>query len=182
MSIFYIETTIPSFYHEVRNQPEMVARKDWTRKWFDAAVKTDRVVASTAVLTELESGNYPGREEAIRLLDNLELLTINTAVAEVVEAYMKHKLMPVDPFGDALHLAITSYHRCDFLVTWNCRHLANARTGTTRRKEPYGVHRRLSRTASNSFKRLSHRRQLCCLANSQTRRTAKPQVRRDTGE
>ena len=28
--------------------------------------------------------------------------------------------------GDALHLAIASYHRCDFLVTWNCKHLANA--------------------------------------------------------
>jgi hypothetical protein len=34
--------------------------------------------------------------------------------------------MPADPLGDALHLALASYHRCDFLVTWNCRHLANA--------------------------------------------------------
>jgi len=34
--------------------------------------------------------------------------------------------MPSDPFGDALHLALASYHRCDFLVTWNCLHLANA--------------------------------------------------------
>jgi hypothetical protein len=33
---------------------------------------------------------------------------------------------PADPGGDALHLALASYHRCDFLVTWNCRHLANA--------------------------------------------------------
>ncbi len=34
--------------------------------------------------------------------------------------------MPNDPLGDALHLAIASYHKCDFLLTWNCRHLANA--------------------------------------------------------
>ena len=34
--------------------------------------------------------------------------------------------MPADPAGDALHLAIASYHKYDFLVTWNCRHLANA--------------------------------------------------------
>ena len=33
--------------------------------------------------------------------------------------------MPRDPKGDALHLAVASYHRCDFLATWNCRHLAN---------------------------------------------------------
>lgn len=34
--------------------------------------------------------------------------------------------MPADPTGDALHLALASFHKCDFLVTWNCRHLANA--------------------------------------------------------
>ena len=32
----------------------------------------------------------------------------------------------VEAAGDALHLALASFHRCDFLVTWNCRHLANA--------------------------------------------------------
>ena len=61
------------------------------------------------------------------MLDELELLAIGPAVAEIVEAYTRHQLMPVDPFGDALHLALASYHRCDFLVTWNCQHLANAR-------------------------------------------------------
>jgi hypothetical protein len=34
--------------------------------------------------------------------------------------------MPRDPTGDALHLALASYHKCDFLLTWNCSHLANA--------------------------------------------------------
>lgn len=127
MAIYYIETTIPSFYHEVRTEPDMVARRDWTRKWFDAAIKTDRVVTSAAVLSELENGDFPGRDLAMTLLDNLELLGIDAAVAEIVDAYTKHKLMPQDPFGDALHLALASYHRCDFLVTWNCQHLANAR-------------------------------------------------------
>jgi hypothetical protein len=34
--------------------------------------------------------------------------------------------MPADTKGDALHLALASYHNCDFLLTWNCQHLANA--------------------------------------------------------
>ena len=34
--------------------------------------------------------------------------------------------MPKDPLGDALHLALASHHKCDFLFTWNCLHLANA--------------------------------------------------------
>ena len=127
MAIYYIETTIPSFYHEVRPQPDMIARSDWTRRWFDAAWKTDRIVTSAAVLSELENGNFPAREQAIHMLDDIELLSIDDAIAEIVDAYAKHKLMPKDPFGDALHLALASYHRCDFLVTWNCQHLANAK-------------------------------------------------------
>ncbi len=127
MAIYYIETTIPSFYHEVRTEPDMIARRDWTRRWFDAVVKSDRVVTSAAVLSVLENGDFPGRELALKLLDDLELLAIDFAVAEIVDAYTKHTLMPQDPFGDALHLALASYHRCDFLVTWNCQHLANAR-------------------------------------------------------
>ncbi len=60
------------------------------------------------------------------LLRTLPVLEITEAVGEIVEAYIAHQPMPADPFGDALHLAIASYHRCDFLVTWNCKHLANA--------------------------------------------------------
>lgn len=41
---------------------------------------------------------------------------------EIVEVYIEHQLMPQDP----LHLALASYYRCDFLLTWNCNHLANA--------------------------------------------------------
>ncbi|MFZ4627590.1 MAG: type II toxin-antitoxin system VapC family toxin [Blastocatellia bacterium] len=127
MAIYYIETTIPSFYHEIRSEPVMIARREWTRKWLDTALKTERIVSSNAVLLELASGDFPGREEAIQLLDDLELLSIGPEVAEIVDAYIKHKLMPKDPVGDALHLALASYHRCDFLVTWNCQHLANAK-------------------------------------------------------
>jgi predicted nucleic acid-binding protein len=105
----------------------MIARREWTRRWFDIAVKTERIVSSNAVLLELASGDFPGRQEAIQLLDDLELLSIGPEVAEIVDAYVKHKLMPKDPVGDALHLALASYHRCDFLVTWNCQHLANAK-------------------------------------------------------
>ena len=45
---------------------------------------------------------------------------------DTVSAYISHDLMPADPAGDALHLAIASVHKCDILLTWNCRHLANA--------------------------------------------------------
>ena len=60
------------------------------------------------------------------LVEGLELLPIGPEVAEIVQAYIQHQVMPKDPLGDALHLAVASYHKCDFLLTWNCKHLANA--------------------------------------------------------
>jgi len=74
MSIYYIETTIPSFYHEVRSEPSMVARRDWTRRWFDVAVTSDRIVSSVAVLDELRRGDFPGRDECLAMLDTIEML------------------------------------------------------------------------------------------------------------
>lgn len=125
MAIYYIETTIPSFYHEVRTEPEMVARRDWTRRWYDVAVTSDRIVSSAAVLDELQRGDFPSRDDCLGMLNTIEMLELNDPVFEIVAAYLANKLMPADPFGDALHLALASYHRCDFLVTWNCQHLAN---------------------------------------------------------
>lgn len=59
-------------------------------------------------------------------MEHLDLLEITPAVIDVVDTYIARHVMPADPVGDALHLAVASVHRCDFLVTWNCRHLANA--------------------------------------------------------
>lgn len=127
MSRIYVETSIASFYFEVRNEPSMVARRDWTRRWFDAAIKgSDEVVTSLAVLAELERGAFSGQQAAIALFSRLPVEDITEDIAEIAEAYIAHQLMPNDPTGDALHLAVASYHKCDFLVTWNCRHLANA--------------------------------------------------------
>ncbi len=127
MSRIYVETSIASFYYEVRDEPDMVARREWTRRWFDAAViGDDEIVTSLAVLAELEKGAFPGREQALKLFSQLPIEDITDPIAEIVEAYIAHKLMPNDPTGDALHLAVASYHKCDFLVTWNCKHLANA--------------------------------------------------------
>jgi predicted nucleic acid-binding protein len=83
-------------------------------------------VTSEAVIDELSAGDYPNREQALSLASPLPILPVEPAIVEIVQAYIAHSVMPQDPLGDALHLALASYHRCDFLLTWNCNHLANA--------------------------------------------------------
>jgi len=126
MATHYVETSIPSFFYEVRTEAEMVARRNWTRRWWDSLPSSDELVTSPAVIDELRRGEFPGQSDALALIQPFPVLEITDAIGEIVEAYIKHQLMPADPFGDALHLALASHHRCDFLVTWNCKHLANA--------------------------------------------------------
>lgn len=104
----------------------MVARRDWTRSWWDNDQSSFELRTSEAVIDELERGNHPVKDDALALIADVERLPITPAIGEIVEAYIQHRVMPKDPVGDALHLALASYHKCDFLLTWNCRHLANA--------------------------------------------------------
>ena len=122
----YVETTIPSFYHEMRTAPDIVARREWTRQWWHGARDRYDLVTSPAVLDELVGGTPELSAERLALVRDLPLLTVESAIAEIVQTYVRHRVMPADPVGDALHLALASYHKCDFLVTWNCQHLANA--------------------------------------------------------
>ena len=122
----YVETSIPSFYYEVRSAPDMVARREWTREWWSHASQNYLLITSLAVLDELNRGNFFGKPEAVEMVSDLLFVPIEPAIAEIVEVYIQQHLMPSDPVGDALHLALASYHKCDFLLTWNCRHLANA--------------------------------------------------------
>jgi predicted nucleic acid-binding protein len=122
----YVETTIPSFYHEVRTSPDVVARRDWTRQWWESATERYELVTSPAVLDELAGGQPELGEMRLALVRSLPVLSVEPAITEIVQSYVRYKLMPADPSGDAMHLALASYHKCDFLVTWNCQHLANA--------------------------------------------------------
>ncbi len=122
----YVETTIPSFYYEMRSTPDIVARREWTRSWWKGAPERYDLVTSPAVLDELVGGPPERSAERLALVRDLPLLRIEPAITEVVQVYIRYRVMPADPAGDALHLALASYHKCDFLVTWNCQHLANA--------------------------------------------------------
>ena len=103
----------------------MVARRNWTRDWWNHHARHYELVTSDAVFEELNEGNYPIKKDALALIKDLSVVEVNKSVVEIVVAYVTHKAMPKNPKGDALHLALATHHKCDFLLTWNCDHLAN---------------------------------------------------------
>jgi hypothetical protein len=56
----------------------------------------------------------------------MDILSITNEVIEIAQIYIDKLVMPKDPQGDALHLAIASFYKVDALLTWNCKHIANA--------------------------------------------------------
>ncbi len=122
----YIETSIPSFYHETRTSPEAVARRNWTRDWWESKRYLYEILSSEAVFKELRATPEPKHSLCIDFIEPIDFLEITSGIVLVAEVYVKNKLMPLNAAGDALHLAIASYYQCHFLLTWNCKHLANA--------------------------------------------------------
>lgn len=134
METVYIETTIPSAYFERRPQPTLMARREWTRRWWDEHRSRYDLVTSTSVRDELSQGNHPDKTEKLALIGELEILEFSPAISDIVQVYLNHFIMPRNPATDAMHLALASYHKADILLTWNCEHLANAnKTGHIRR-------------------------------------------------
>lgn len=125
METIYIETSIPSLYFDERPDPKTVARREWTRNWWDNHRQKYRLVTGAPVIEELSRGTLARKTDRLRLLDGIEVLWVTPEVVDIVEVYVQRYVMPRDPGGDAAHLALASFHKCDVLLTWNCRHLAN---------------------------------------------------------
>jgi len=121
----YVESSIIGAYFEERKDVVSVAQKHWTQIWWDSLRINYNVVISQAVYEELSHPDYPNSQQALKLIENIPEVSIEEEIREIVNVYIQKKIMPQNPFGDALHLALASYHKCDYLLTWNCKHIAN---------------------------------------------------------
>lgn len=121
----YVDTTIPSYYVDRRESLRL--HIDRTRQWWDNERWQYDLYLSDLVLLELQEGEYPGKHGALELVAQIPRFAPAPAIGEIVEAYLAHRLMPRRDMRDAFHLAFSSYYKVDFLLTWNCQHLANAR-------------------------------------------------------
>ena len=133
----YIDTTIPSYYVDARQS--LAVHIERTKEWWENERGAYEVFTSEFVLRELEEGNFPNQQAALELANQLLLLAPDPSVEEIVTRYLENYLMPVSDERDAIHLAFASFYKLDFLLTWNCAHLANV----NKRRHIEQVNRRL---------------------------------------
>ena len=121
----YIETTIPSSYYTLRTDEESIFRQKLTRQWWNEYANIFTLTSSSAVETELRLGTGKATQDRLALLEGIEIFDPTIEIAQIARIYIDRLIMPKEPQGDALHLAIASFHQVDAILTWNCAHLAN---------------------------------------------------------
>jgi hypothetical protein len=121
----YIETSVPSAHVSTRTDPGSLHRQAVTRQWWEEQLNGYEPWVSDAVILELSEGDWNGKAEALRLVEPIQRLAIDSEVIGVARRYIEERLVPDDLKGDAVHLAIACVHEVDFLLTWIIRHLAN---------------------------------------------------------
>ncbi|MEO5859542.1 MAG: type II toxin-antitoxin system VapC family toxin [Pyrinomonadaceae bacterium] len=119
----YLETTVLGAYLD-NGDP---FRRDLTMRWFERELGEYRVCTSLLVRRELERIDEPHRSSYLRLLTGLENLDVADEAAILAEGYISRGIFHRKFIADALHVAIASFHKIDYVVTWNFGHLANVR-------------------------------------------------------
>lgn len=122
----YIETTIPSYLVSEKSQDVIVlSRQILTEQWWDEQRHKYHLFISDVVFEEISSGNVKYSQQRIEIIQNLEMLQINNEITEIALSYKGHFNLPDGLIRDLFHIAFCVYYNINFLLTWNCTHLAN---------------------------------------------------------
>lgn len=125
-SSLYLETTIPS-YLAARPSRDLIvaAHQQITHDWWLQERDNFALFISEAVLDEINSGDSDASTRRQSFVENLFILTLTDEVASLAEEYQNQLKLPLNAQLDALHLAYAVIYEIDYLLTWNCKHIAN---------------------------------------------------------
>jgi hypothetical protein len=121
----YLDTTIFSMYYNRSNDVITHSNRLKTREWWSVEREHFEVFASSVVMRELSDGVYPWQVDSIRMALRLKWLAVPRRAQKLAEELTSAGAIPKSKPGDALQMAIATYHSMDYLLTWNYSHLAN---------------------------------------------------------
>jgi hypothetical protein len=130
MQTIYVETSIIGYLTaRSGNAVIFLARQELTRQWWQKHRGRYELVTSQLVLDEAGADDPTAAQERLAFLDKIALLDIeHPKVKQLADQLIAEQLLPEKAAADAKHVAVATVFGVDYLLTWNCKHIANADT------------------------------------------------------
>lgn len=119
----YLETSVVGAYLD-NGEP---FRRDLTIRWWEHELEEYDAYSSVLVRREIERMEEPHRSGYLKLIAPLDELELTEEVAILADGYIDRGIFHRKFIADAIHVALASIHKIDYIVTWNFGHLANVR-------------------------------------------------------
>jgi predicted nucleic acid-binding protein len=126
-STVYIETSIVSYLTARPSRDLLVAaHQQLTVGWWDQHEAHYELFTSQVVLEEARVGDSDAAQRRMAVLTILPLLDVTAAAIQLTTTLITQRALPAQAMTDAFHIAIACVHGMEYLLTWNCTHIANA--------------------------------------------------------
>ncbi|MDQ3557329.1 MAG: type II toxin-antitoxin system VapC family toxin [Gemmatimonadota bacterium] len=123
----YVETSILGYLTARPSRDLIVAgHQQLTHEWWQLRRPLFEIFVSELVLEEAGRGDAEIAARRLRVLDGVSQLEIRADAVELSRALVQRGPLPSKAAADALHIAIAAVHGAEYLLTWNCKHIANA--------------------------------------------------------
>ncbi|MBI3097585.1 MAG: type II toxin-antitoxin system VapC family toxin [Planctomycetes bacterium] len=123
----YLETSVVSYLVARPSRDLMVlAHQEATRAWWGKRLTLFQAYVSPAVLREAARGDAEMAKSRLERLSSFPVLPTTEETEELTRIYAKELSIPARAIADAAHLAFACAYAVDYLMTWNCAHIANA--------------------------------------------------------
>lgn len=123
----YIETSFISYLtNPISRDLVLAAHQEISQEWWRKKRKGYLLLSSSLTHKEASEGNPEYSRKRIEVLNEVSLLDITQEAIDLSKELIKLAIIPDKANHDALHIATATVNQVDFLLTWNCRHIANA--------------------------------------------------------
>src|SRR5450432_693754 len=137
----YLETAIPSYLAGRPSRDLLVAaHQEITRDWWESRRSEFDVYVSELVVQEVKAGDVLLANQRLEIVRAIPVLAGNDEILQLARDLITEGPIPRRAAGDAVHIEIATVYGCEYLLTWNCRHIANAELHRAIRRvvEEYG--------------------------------------------
>ena len=125
-SRIYIETSVVSYLTSLPSRDLIVAaHQEITREWWAHRRNDFTIAISALVIDEASRGDPDASQQRLTALTDIESMMISPEAVTLAEALVARGALPAKARADALHVALAAIWKADYLLTWNCTHIAN---------------------------------------------------------